>query len=180
MGRQKGGSGVAAQRLGLKPGDYHSSIITSSNVSPPQHIEVDMSVKPLPPNAGPVLAVSPALLSFTATDGQPNSSRQTLTVSNPGSRPLNWSLAPVKGITCNWLSASSSTGIVPPGTTESLTVNVQSQCLLPGAYTGMLKFTANGAIDSSQAVNVSVVVQPHCGLVTSTGFLAFTVVAGQN
>ena len=50
----------------------------------------------------------------------------------------------------------------------------------PGAYTGTLLFTANGAIDSSQAVNVSVVVQPHCGLVTSTGFLAFTVVAGQN
>ena len=29
-----------------------------------------MSVRPLPPNAGPVLAVTPALLSFTATDGQ--------------------------------------------------------------------------------------------------------------
>src|SRR5437667_7280704 len=85
---------LAVQRLGLKPGDYHSSITISSNVSPPQHIEVDMSVKPLPPNAGPVLAVSPALLSFTATDGQPNSSQQTLTISNPGSHTLNWSLAP--------------------------------------------------------------------------------------
>src|SRR5260370_29876752 len=140
MGRQKGGSGVAAQRLGLKPGDYHSSIITSSNVSPPQHIEIDMTVRPLPPNAGPVLAVSPALLSFTATDGQTNSIRQTLTVSNPGSHTLNWSLAAVQGLTCNWLSSTPLTGIVPPGTTESLTVNVQSQCLLPGTYTGMLNF----------------------------------------
>ncbi|HEY6286607.1 MAG TPA: hypothetical protein VIX20_13165 [Ktedonobacteraceae bacterium] len=174
---------LAVQRIGLKPRDYHGSITISSNVSPPQHIEVDMTVRPLPPNAGPVLAVSPALLSFTATDGQPNSTPQTLTVSNPGSRPLNWSLTPltpVQGLTCNWLSATPSTDVVPPGTTESLTVNVQSQCLLPGAYIGTLTFTANGAIDSSQAVNVSVVVQPHCGLVTSTGFLAFTVVAGQN
>jgi Viral BACON domain/Carboxypeptidase regulatory-like domain len=171
---------LAVQRIGLKPGDYHGSITISSNVSPPEHVDVEMTVRPLPPNAGPVLAVSPALLSFTAPDGQQNSMHQTLTISNPGSRPLNWSLAPVQGLTCSWLSATPSTGTVPPGTTESLLVNVQSQCLLSGAYTGTLKFTSNGAIDSSQAVNVSVVVQPHCGLVTSTGFLAFTVVAGQN
>src|SRR6266571_2604743 len=171
---------LAVQRIGLKPGDYHGSITISSNVSPPQHIEVQMTVRALPPNAGPVLAVSQALLSFTATDGQPNSIRQTLTVSNPGSRPLNWSLAPVQGLTCNWLSATRTAGSVPPGGSLTLTVNVQSLCLLPGAYTGTLQFTANGAIDSSQAINVSLVVQPHCGLVTSTGFLAFTVVGGQN
>ncbi len=171
---------LAVQRLGLKPGDYHSSITISSNVSPPQHIEVDMSVKPLPPNAGPVLAVSPALLSFTATDGQPNSSQQTLTVSNPGSHTLHWSLAPVQGLSCNWLGLSPPTGTVLPGATQSLSVDVQSLCLLPGTYTSTLTFTASGAIDSTQSVNISVVVQPHCGLVTSTGYLAFTVVAGQN
>jgi Viral BACON domain/Carboxypeptidase regulatory-like domain len=176
---QKEDVSVAVQRIGLKPGDYHSNITISSNVSPPQHIEVEMSVRPLPPNAGPVLAVSPALLSFTATDGQLNSMQQTLTVSNPGSRPLNWSLDPVQGLTCNWLGVSPTTGIVPPGNTQSLAVYVQSHCLLPGAYTGTLTFIANSTIDNSQAVNVSMVVQPHCGLVTSTGFLAFTVVAGQ-
>jgi serine/threonine protein kinase len=171
---------LAVQRFGLGPRDYHGSITITSNVSPPQHIEVDMTVRPLPPNAGPVLAVSPALMSFTATDGQPNSMQQTLTVSNPGSHLLNWSLASVQGLTCNWLSATYSAETVPPGDSTTLTVNVQSQCLLPGVYTGTLMFTATGAIDSSQAVNVSLVVQPHCGLVTSTGFLAFTVVAGQN
>jgi len=171
---------VAVQRIGLTPGAYHGSITISSNVSPPQHIEVDMSVRPLPPNAGPVLAVSPALLSFTATDGQLNTTPQMLTVSNPGSLPLYWSLSPVQGLSCPWLSTNPASGTVLPGATQSLTVNVQSLCLLPGTYTGTLMFTANGAIDSSQTVNVSMVVQPHCGLVTSTGFLAFTVVAGQN
>src|SRR5207244_9815812 len=156
---------LAVQRIGLKPGDYHGSITISSNVSPPQHIEVQMTVRALPPNAGPVLAVSPALLSFTATDGQPSTSPQTLTVSNPGSHTLNWSLAPVQGLTCNWLSATRTAGSVAPGGSMTLTVNVQSQCLLPGSYTGTFKFTAIGAIDSSQAVNVSLVVQPHCGLV---------------
>src|SRR6266581_1742621 len=170
---------LAVQRIGLKPGDYHGSITISSNVSPPQHIEVDMTVRPLPPNAGPVLAVSPALLSFTATDGQLNAMQQTLTVSNPGSHPLNWSLDPVQGLSCPWLAVSPSTGTVPSGGSLTLAVNVKSQCLLPGVYTGKLKFAANGAIDSSQEVNVAVVVQPYCGLVTSTGFLTFTVVAGQ-
>ncbi len=170
---------LAVQRIGLKPGDYRGSITISSNVSPPQHIEVDMTVRALPPNAGPVLAVSPALLSFTATNGQPNSIRQTLTVSNPGSRSLNWSLDPMQGLSCPWLGVSPSTGTVSSGGSLTLAVNVKSQCLLPGVYIGTLKFTAPGAIDSSQAVNVAVVVQPYCGLVTSTGFLTFTVVAGQ-
>ena len=139
-----------------------------------------MSVRPLPPNVGPVLAVSPALLSFTAPDGQLNTDPQMLTVSNPGSHTLNWSLNPVQGLSCPWLSTSSASGTVLPGDSMTMAVDVQSLCLLPGTYTGTLTFTATGAIDSSQAVNVSVVVQPHCGLVTSTGFLAFTVVAGQN
>src|SRR6266853_2712508 len=65
---------LAVQRVGLKPGDYTGTITISSNVSPAQHIEVDMTVSPLPPNAGPVLALAPALLSFTATDGEQNTS----------------------------------------------------------------------------------------------------------
>jgi hypothetical protein len=171
---------VAVQRIGLKPGVYHGSITISSNVSPPQHIKVDMSVRSLPPNAGPVLAVSPALLSFTTTNGQLNANPQMLTVSNPGSLPLKWSLGQVQGLNCPWLSVTPASGTVPSGGSLTLAVNVKSQCLLPGVYTGKLEFTANSVIDSSQAVNVSVVIQPHCGLVTSTGFLAFTVVAGQN
>ena len=175
---------VAVQRLGLKPGDYHSTITITSNVSPAQHIEVDMSVQALPVNAGPVLAVTPALLSFTAADGQPNPSPEMLTISNPGSQSLNWSLNPVSLNpvpipACNWLSVSPLSGSVDPGASRTLLVNVQSQCLLPGTYSGTFTFTAAGALDSTQSVTVSVVVQPHCGLVTSTGFLAFTVVAGQ-
>ena len=171
---------VAAQRLGLKPGDYHGSLTISSNVSPAQHIEVNMTVQSLPPNAGPVLAITPALLSFTATNSQQNVNPQTLSISNPGSQPLNWSLEPVQDLTCPWLSANPVSESIPPGGNMTLTVGVNSQCLLPGVYMGTLTFIANGAIDSSQEANISLVVQPYCGLVTSTGFLTFNVVAGQN
>src|SRR5947207_12503040 len=116
-----------------------------------------MTVRALAANGRAVLAGSPALLSFTSTDRQPKSSQLTLTVSNPGSRPLQWSLAPVQGLSCNLLAVSSTSGTVPPGSSEALSVTVQSLCLLPGAYTNTLTFAANGAIDSSQAVNLSVV-----------------------
>src|SRR5258708_1794738 len=84
---------IVVQRIGLKPGDYKGAITISTNVGIPQLIEVDMSVRPLPPNAGPVIALSTALLSFTTTDGNQSPMHQSLTISNPRSRPLNWSLS---------------------------------------------------------------------------------------
>ncbi len=171
---------IAVQRVGLKPADYKGDLAISSNISPVQHVEVDMSVQPLPP--GPVLALSPALLSFSANDGQPTPSTQTLTISNPGTRPFSWSLANQNqaiGPAGNWLSASPLSGVVAPGATAAIQVSVSSQSILPGAYTGTLLFTAPGAIDSPQAVNVSLTVLPHCGIVTSSGFLSFTAVQGQ-
>jgi hypothetical protein len=175
---------LAVQRVGLKAGAYRGSLTISSNVGVPQHLEVDMSVRPLPANAGPVLAVSPALLSFTTTDGNRQESVQRVTISNPGAHPLSWSVvsepASPQGVSCAWLRATPTSGLVAPGASSALTVVVQSQCLLPGAYLGTLKFTGTGAIDGPQMINVSLAVQPHCGLVSSSGYLAFTVVQGQN
>ena len=185
---------LAVQRVGLKPGNYTGSITISTNVTTPQHIEVDMTVRPLPPNAGAVLVLSSALLTFATTDGDPTNSKQTVTINNAGLPPLDWSLSinasttattplsleHAQGRTCDWLSADRNTGIVSPGATSALNVMVHSQCLLPGTYVGTLKFTSAGAISSSQTVNVSLMVQPNCGLVTSTGYVAFTAVQGQN
>jgi hypothetical protein len=185
---------LAVQRAGLKPGDYTGNITISSNVSAPLHIEVDMIVRALSADAGAVLALPPALLSFTATDGGPDPSAQSLTISDPGSRPLNWSLAikdPVTSTTqaypmqeygpaCRWLSATPHSGNLAPGASRVLTVSVRSQCLLPGTYRGTLQFVSAGANEVTQTVNVSLTVQPHCDLFTSTGYLGFTVVKGQN
>ena len=180
---------LAVQRAGLKPGFYSGSITISTNVSPPQSILVDMKVQSLPLKAAPILALPPALLAFTATDGQLNDNPQSLIISNPGSIPLHWStiatpitqlsLTQAQAFTCYWLSATPNEGIVSPGATKLLKVHVNSQCLLPGSYVGTLKFSANGAIDSSQAVNVSLTVKPNCGLITSSGYLALTVVQRQ-
>jgi hypothetical protein len=181
---------LAVQRVGLQAGDYRGVLTISSNVGIPQHLQVDMSVRSLPPNAGPVLAVSPALLSFTTTDGGPDPNAQTLTMSSQDSRPLNWLLAinapatamaqafpnQQQGSVCRWLRATPLSGTMTPGTIRVLTVSVQSQCLLPGTYQATLQLMDAGANIVMQTVNVSLTVQPHCGLVNSTGYLAFTVV----
>ncbi len=185
---------IAAQRVGLRPGDYTGTLTISSNVSPTMQIEVNMSVRPLPPNAGPVIALSPALLTFTTTDGDSKAMVQDLTISNPGSRTLDWMLSinsqattttqlaamhtPVPN--CNWLGAAPLSGTVLPGATRSIKVLVQSQCMLPGTYEGTLLFTStSGSYDGPQSAVVSLTVQPHCGIITSSGFMAFTAVQGQ-
>lgn len=183
---------VAVQR-NLAPKDYAGTITFFSNVGPPQKIAVSMTVENLPLNPGPVLSLSPAALSFTAVDGGSPPPSQTLTINNPGSQPLNWSLATsasstastmvaiahALGGTGNWLSADNLSGNVPAQSSQQINISVSSSDLLPGAYTGTLTFSAPGALDNQQKVSVSLTVQPHCGLVTTTGFLPFTVVQGK-
>lgn len=183
---------VAAQRANLKAGDYKGSITISSSVGTAQVLRATMSVG-APPN-GPVLALSPALLSFTTTDGSSGPAPQMLTISNPGTKILNWTLTSSsssvstmmvalahKGLSqsSSWLSADLLSGSVPAGSSMQVMISVQSGSLLPGTYLGTLVFRANGVVDSPQTINVSLIVQPHCGLVTNVGSLTFTAVQGK-
>ncbi|HZU65871.1 MAG TPA: BACON domain-containing carbohydrate-binding protein [Ktedonobacteraceae bacterium] len=184
---------IAAQRSGLKPGSYTGKLTFSSNVGPAQGIVIQMDVRPLSAKAGPVLSLSPAVLSFTATDGNTQILSQALTISDPGSQTLNWSLTVndstdqssqdaflhMLGSNVHWLTTSLSSGVIAAGSSETIEVSVQSAMLLPGTYLGTLNFNAKGAIDGPQSVSVSLTVQPHCGLVVSPGGLTFTSVQGQ-
>src|SRR5207244_12415717 len=48
---------VAVERANLEPGDYKGTLIFSSNVGPAQRVQVRMSVRSLPPNAGAVMGI---------------------------------------------------------------------------------------------------------------------------
>ena len=54
---------IAAQRAGLKPRDYSGTITFSSNVGISRVVHVQMTVRLLQPNAGPVLSLTPSTLS---------------------------------------------------------------------------------------------------------------------
>ena len=186
---------IAVERFNLKPGDYKGTVIFSTNVGAPIYVQVQMTVRPLPANAGAVLAVTPPVLSFMALDGASSPNAQVLTINNPGSQPLSWSLTsntPTPFTFAgqdvllhlfgakNWLATDHTSGVVAPGSTNVVRVFVNSQIMLPGVYTDTLVFgSSSGTIDSPQNVSVSLTVQPRCGLTMSAGSVAFTAVMGQ-
>ncbi len=138
------------------------------------------------PSAGTILTVAPALLSFTAFDGGPDPQTQLLTVNNPGSQPLHWSLAndtsPTTGelVSTNWLSTDQTSGTVAPQTTSFIRVTARSQNLLPGTYTNTLVLNVDQETASnSQAVSISLTVQPRCELRLNSGSLSFSTVSGK-
>ncbi|GLV57511.1 hypothetical protein KDH_43470 [Dictyobacter sp. S3.2.2.5] len=186
---------VAVDRTKLNPGSYDGKITFSSNVSDPQDIMVHMEVTAIPANAGAVLDVSPAVMSFTAVDGMADPATQALVISNPGRKPLHWSVhnqpsntkadtnsyvSNLVGFTNPWLTTSATAGTIPPGGNVSINVNANSRTLLPGTYSAQLQFQDPQALNSPQSVAVSLTVQPRCSLLLSTGNLLFTTVAGQS
>ena len=187
---------VAVQTLSLKQGIYTGMLTLSSNVSAqPQRIPVRLTVSS--PGQGAILAPTPAVLTFTTTDGTPVPKPQVpnLTLNNPGNQPLNWKLTIAASSVasnqtalghipgnCNyWLCATPDSGSIPPQSSQQITVSINSNNPLPGAYLGALVFSAPGpgGTELTQTVAVSLTVQPHCGLVTNSGYLSFTAVQGQ-
>lgn len=186
---------VAVERANLKAGDYKGSITFSSNVGAVERISVSMTVRPLPANPGPVLEVTPPVLSFTALDGGSDPAAQALTISNPGSQSLNWSITGNSQIPLarqslllllfnnksNWLSTDQPAGVVVPHASSVIHLIVHSRNLLPGVYTDVLSLaSAHGVINSPQTVSVSLTILPRCGLSPSTGNMSFTAVSGQS
>jgi Viral BACON domain/Prealbumin-like fold domain len=191
---------VGATRANLAQGDYVATITISSNVDAPQTIGVQMKVNALPSNPGSVEAVSPALLTFNATDGGENLPPQAVAISNPGTEALYWSInsntvnttnnATMLPYTIgafnsdeNWLNTAISSGIVLPGKTSTVYVSVNSTNLLPGVYTRAILFeTQQGhkALNNPLEVDVTLSIEPRCSLTLNPTDLTFTAVSGQN
>lgn len=182
---------VAAARAHLAPGYHQGTITITSNAGKPIIIQVEMHVLPQPEVTSALLEVAPPLLSFTATDGAAGPVPQYLTVSNPGVRPLNWSLTtsvPQDALWQNlygqndyaWLHTDTTSGVVPPGASARVQVTVQSRQLLPGVYGGVLLFSVNGdPLAALQPVAIALTVQPRCGVISSPGTVALSAVSGR-
>jgi hypothetical protein len=186
---------VAADRSQLKPGDYTGGITIVSNVGAPVVIHAYMTVLPIPTSAGAVLDVTPAVLSFTAIDGGSDPVAQSLSIANIGHKDLYWeidpqslqqqstNIDPLVATSTNWLHFQTTSGKIAPGASASISVQVYSRALLQGTFIGVITFrSAHGhtMYNDPQQVAVSLTVQPRCGVLLSTGSMAFTTVAGQS
>lgn len=183
---------VAVARAHLKVGNYQGVISFASSEGEMERLAVQMSVEALPVNESAVLEVTPPVFTFSAFDGEGDPNEQELMVSNAGSQALNWSITANTPIVMSsqsqwfhafatkqsWLSTDVGAGIVPPHGTSIIHIAVENRNLLPGVYAAMLVFRGGkGALDSPQEVEVTLTVQPGCGLMLSTGLLSFTTMA---
>jgi Viral BACON domain len=166
---------VAADRSNLQVGVYAAGLFFTSNTGQAA-LPVQMSVTQLQPGHEAVLQLTPALVSFTGTDGAANPPSQIVTVSNPGVLSLQWTATSVTNDGSSWLSIYPQSGTAAKGGSQAVTISVNTSTMLPGVYSGSLTFVSQGTIaakDSPQTIFVSLVVLPQCSIQISPGGLTF-------
>lgn len=101
----------------------------------------------------PTLAVSPSSFSFTATQGGPNPSSQTLEIWNSGGSTLNWAVTDDS----TWLTLSASSGTCT-GETDDIMAMVDISGMTSGDYDATITITAPESNSSPRTlvVNLSI------------------------
>lgn len=168
---------IAVDRSTLKPGPYTAQVIFASNAGDTT-LPVRMQVTPLDAGHEAVLGLTPAVLSFTGTDGATSPAGQNITINNLGVRTLPWSATS----NSSWLSVSPQSGSVANNSSQTVTINVDTSTLLPGTYNGILTVTGHDTVpimDSPQSITVSITITPQCSLQTAPGTLSFASVYQQ-
>ena len=149
---------------GLNAGTYTATItVTAAGASgSPAAIPVTLTVDPPAP---PALAVSPATLSFSATQGQANPAAKPISVTNGGSGTLDVSVSDDAA----WLAVTPSTATAP----ATLSAASDITGLAAGTYTATVTVTATtgGATGSPKTVAVTLTVASAASnLVGAWGF----------
>ena len=116
-----------------------------------------------PAAATPVLAVSPATLSFSSVAGGADPAAKTFSVTNTGTGSLSFTTSD----DAPWLSATPTSGTAP----QDVTVSVDTAGLAAGTYTGKVTVTAAGAAGSPKDVAVTLVVNPPPALAVAPASL---------
>ena len=156
---------VAVNTAGLAAGAHTATVrVESPGVDgSPRLIPVTLNLAPAAP---PVLSVTPASLSFSATVGGASPAAQNLAVANTGSGTLSFSASD----NAPWLSVTPASGTAP--STLSAAANITG--LAVGTYTGAVTVTAAGVTGSPATIPVTLVVgsvpPPTTGLVGAWGF----------
>lgn len=180
---------ISAARTHLAPGEYQGTVTIAPGAGNPTLVHVKMSVQAVPTPNSAGLSVAPAVLSFSAMDGESDPGEQALMINNPGSRSLIWSQSKNVAVAsgqdvqrdANWLSIEPTSGVVAPGAAVSVRVLVHSQPLLEGTYIRTLTLASEEKGQGSpQTVVVSLTVGRHCGVVVDTSDISFVSTVGQS
>ncbi|HVB25080.1 MAG TPA: BACON domain-containing carbohydrate-binding protein [Ktedonobacteraceae bacterium] len=163
---------VTVNRGTLVPLSYTGHVLFTQPGSnnKPLILTVNMSVIAAPTS----LTVSSVALNYVASTLQ-NPTAQTLTLQNSDSHPVDWGSATVTGNGAAWLSVTPGSGHLAPKSSQTITVNVQSQQLAVGAYQGTIYFKGG----ANPQVTVSLTVIAPGNMIVSPPSLNFAS-TGQN
>ena len=145
------------------------TIISASAANPTQDIPVTLNV-----STQPLLDLSTDTLSFAYQVGGAFPADQTVTPNSTGAA-LPYSLVTSTNNTGNWLTTAFN-GV----TGTAVTVSVNPSGLPAGNYTGSLSFTAGGAANNPQVVQVNLTVTSNPQLAADPSSLVFNFETGQN
>ncbi|MBI4559529.1 MAG: right-handed parallel beta-helix repeat-containing protein [Candidatus Hydrogenedentes bacterium] len=127
-------------------------IITAPGMAnSPKSIPVRVVVSPPPP----VLGVTPTTLEFTAIEGGPAPSVQTINISNQGGSTLNWLVIATEA----WLTVNPDNGTAPASVAVS--VNHAELNAAGSPYSAQVSVTAPGAANSPVDVAVTLQILPR-------------------
>lgn len=145
-----------APRLGNADGTIQTTLtVVDSDAGTPvaaQQVTVSLAI-----TDQPVITLVTGPLKFTQGSGNTESSA-SLTFTNSGSLPLNWTL--VESTQVSWLSFDTTGDTLAAGETTTITVHCTSKQMQPGTYTVTLtiKDGDSGSIVAPQVVTVTLVV----------------------
>jgi glucose/arabinose dehydrogenase len=149
---------VAADIAGLAAGTHTATITVDGGSAGTRTVPVTLTLTAPPP---PALAISPAALGFSATQGGAAPPSQPVSVTNTGSGSLSFTVSD----DAPWLSAAPASGNAP----ATVNVSVNPTGLAPATYTGTV--TVNGGAAGTRTVAVTLsVTAPATGLVGAWGF----------
>ena len=138
---------------GLGPGTYTGSvaitITTGSGAPSTVNVPVTLVLTP----RQPILTISQTGLQFVGVSGA-DAQGQSIAISNAGAGPMPFSASVSTSSGGNWLTVSNSPGSAVAGTPAEVKIQVDPSGLAPGSYSGRVDFTATGAANSPQSVEV--------------------------
>jgi trimeric autotransporter adhesin len=165
---------VTADPTGLAPMTYHAAITIETPSANPTSTKVAVTFT-VTAAIPATLSVDKASLSFPFP--QNGSARgQTVTISNTGGGALTFTATATTNAGGNWLSVSSASAQVLPGSPVALTVTANPTGLSPGAYSGQVTVTA-GAQSQTIAVTMTISKLDQAILLSQSG-LSFLAVQG--
>ena len=161
---------VTANSAGLLPGIYPGAIVVTEGTTT-LHLGVVLTVSA----AQNLLTISQSGLQFQVAAGSVALPTQSVSVSESGTGALAFSASTKTLSGGSWLTVTPASGTANPTTSSTVNVGVDSSSLAAGDYYGLVQFSAKGAGNTPQAVEVALRVLPSTStpepLISPTGLV---------